>query len=100
MTHGCSTSPLYFCPKRHAGMLKAYGSLQGQRRSPRHCTASPYIAVRIYRTIQRVNPFDYQSPVGASRLIDRRAELDELQHAASNRTAIRLAAPRRFGKTT
>jgi hypothetical protein len=47
-----------------------------------------------------VNPFDYQSPVAASRLIDRRAELDELQRAASNRTAIRLAAPRRFGKTT
>ena len=47
-----------------------------------------------------VNPFAYQSPVSASRLIDRRAELDELQRAASNRTAIRLAAPRRFGKTT
>jgi len=47
-----------------------------------------------------VNPFAYQSPVGASRLIDRRAELDELQRAASNRIAIRLAAPRRFGKTT
>jgi hypothetical protein len=47
-----------------------------------------------------VNPFDYQSPVGPTRLIDRRAELDELQRAAANRTAIRLGAPRRFGKTT
>jgi hypothetical protein len=47
-----------------------------------------------------MNPFDYQSPVGSSRIIDRRAELDELQRAAANRTAIRLAAPRRFGKTT
>lgn len=47
-----------------------------------------------------MNPFDYQSPVGVSRLIDRRAELDELQRAASNRIAVRLAAPRRFGKTT
>lgn len=47
-----------------------------------------------------MNPFDYQSPVGAGRLIDRRAELDQLQRAAADRTAIRLAAPRRFGKTT
>jgi hypothetical protein len=47
-----------------------------------------------------VNPFHYQSPVGPARLIDRRAELHELQLAAADRTAIRLAAPRRFGKTT
>jgi hypothetical protein len=47
-----------------------------------------------------VNPFDYQSPVGPGRLIDRRNELDELQAAAADRTAIRLAAPRRYGKTT
>jgi hypothetical protein len=45
------------------------------------------------------NPFDYQSPVGA-RLIDRRAELDALQRAAGSRVAVRLAAPRRFGKTS
>lgn len=50
--------------------------------------------------LQSMNPFAYQSPVSTARLIDRRAELDELQRAASNRTAIRLAAPRRFGKTT
>jgi hypothetical protein len=47
-----------------------------------------------------VNPFNYQSPVGPARLIDRRKELDELQRAAADRTAIRLSAPRRFGKTT
>jgi hypothetical protein len=47
-----------------------------------------------------MNPFDYQSPVGPTRLIDRRAELDGLQRAAADRTAVRLAAPRRFGKTT
>jgi uncharacterized protein len=47
-----------------------------------------------------VNPFDYQSPVGTSRLIDRRAELEDLQRAAADRIAVRLAAPRRFGKTT
>jgi hypothetical protein len=47
-----------------------------------------------------MNPFDYQSTVGPTRLIDRRAELDALQRAAADRTAVRLAAPRRFGKTT
>jgi hypothetical protein len=47
-----------------------------------------------------MNPFHYQSPVRPARLIDRRAELDQLQGAAADRTAVRLAAPRRFGKTT
>jgi hypothetical protein len=47
-----------------------------------------------------VNPFDYQGPVVPARLIDRGAELDELQAAAANRVAIRLAAPRRFGKSS
>jgi uncharacterized protein len=47
-----------------------------------------------------VNPFSYQGPVDPSRLIDRRAELDGLQSAAGDRVAIRLAAPRRFGKTS
>ncbi len=46
------------------------------------------------------NPFDYQSPVGPRLLIDRRSELDQLQRAAANRVAIRLSAPRRYGKTT
>ena len=47
-----------------------------------------------------VNPFSYQGPVEPNRLIDRRAELDSLQRAAGDRVAIRLAAPRRFGKTS
>jgi hypothetical protein len=47
-----------------------------------------------------VNPFNYQGPVVPSRLIDRRIELDALQRAAADRIAIRLAAPRRFGKTS
>jgi hypothetical protein len=47
-----------------------------------------------------VNPFSYQGPVEPIRLIDRRAELDSLQRAAADRVAIRLAAPRRFGKTS
>jgi hypothetical protein len=46
------------------------------------------------------NPFPYQGPVAPDRLIDRRAELDELQRAAASRVAVRLAAPRRFGKTS
>ena len=47
-----------------------------------------------------VNPFIYQGPVPRTHLIDRRAELDALQDAAANRVAIRLAAPRRFGKSS
>jgi uncharacterized protein len=47
-----------------------------------------------------VNPFNYQGPVTPTRLIDRRAELHVLQQAAADRVAIRLAAPRRFGKTS
>ena len=46
------------------------------------------------------NPFDYQHPVPSPRLIDRADELDALQRAASDRVALRLAAPRRFGKTS
>ncbi|MGH2902074.1 MAG: AAA family ATPase [Solirubrobacteraceae bacterium] len=47
-----------------------------------------------------MNPFSYQGPVEPDRLIDRRTELDSLQRAAGDRVAIRLAAPRRFGKTS
>jgi uncharacterized protein len=47
-----------------------------------------------------VNPFTYQGPIDPSRLIDRSLELDELQAAAADRVAIRLAAPRRFGKSS
>lgn len=47
-----------------------------------------------------VNPFNYQGPVVPRRLVDRRGELDGLQRAAADRVSIRLAAPRRFGKTS
>jgi len=47
-----------------------------------------------------MNPFNYQGPVAPARLINRRDELDALQRAAADRVAIRLAAPRRFGKTS
>jgi hypothetical protein len=47
-----------------------------------------------------VNPFNYQGPVSPANLIDRRAELDALQRAAADRIAVRLAAPRRFGKSS
>ena len=47
-----------------------------------------------------MNPFAYQGPVRPDQLIDRRGELDTLQRSAANRIAIRLAAPRRFGKTS
>jgi uncharacterized protein len=46
------------------------------------------------------NPFDYQHPVAAPRLIDRDEELDALQRAAADVVAVRLAAPRRYGKTS
>lgn len=47
-----------------------------------------------------MNPFNYQGPVSPAHLIDRRLELDVLQRAAADRIAIRLAAPRRFGKSS
>jgi hypothetical protein len=47
-----------------------------------------------------MNPFNYQGPVAPLNLIDRRNELDALQRAAADRIAIRLAAPRRFGKSS
>lgn len=47
-----------------------------------------------------MNPFNYQGPVAPQHLIDRRSELDSLQRAAADRVSIRLAAPRRFGKSS
>jgi uncharacterized protein len=46
------------------------------------------------------NPFDYQRPVDSAVLIDRDEELDALQRATADAVAIRLAAPRRYGKTS
>jgi hypothetical protein len=48
----------------------------------------------------RGNPFGYHRPVDAAVLIDRADELDALQRAAADAVAVRLAAPRRFGKTS
>lgn len=45
-------------------------------------------------------PLRFDAPVGPERLIDRRDEIIELGRAAARRTAMRLAAPRRFGKTS
>ncbi|HET7416948.1 MAG TPA: hypothetical protein VFJ61_04925 [Solirubrobacterales bacterium] len=47
-----------------------------------------------------MNPFSYQGPIAPPHLIDRGLELEALQTAAANRVAIRLAAPRRFGKSS
>ncbi|MCW2957411.1 MAG: hypothetical protein JWP18_214 [Solirubrobacterales bacterium] len=47
-----------------------------------------------------MNPFHYQGPVEPGDLIDRAAELHALQRAAADRVDIRLAAPRRFGKSS
>ena len=47
-----------------------------------------------------MNPFGYQRPIDPAGLIDRRSELDTLQKAAADAVAIRLAAPRRYGKTS
>src|SRR3712207_6216061 len=63
------------------------------------CTAPAYTAVCCCHPTM-ANPFDYQPPVAAPRLIDRLGELDALQAAAADAVAIRLAAPRRYGKTS
>lgn len=47
-----------------------------------------------------MNPFNYQGPIAPTHLIDRGTELEKLQVAAANRVAVRLAAPRRFGKSS
>jgi hypothetical protein len=46
------------------------------------------------------SPLRFDVPVGPDQLIDRRDELAELGRSAGRRTAVRLAAPRRFGKTS
>ncbi|WP_320673210.1 AAA family ATPase [Patulibacter defluvii] len=46
------------------------------------------------------NPFRYDAPTPPERLIDRREEQQQLSRAAASRTAVRLSAPRRYGKTS
>ena len=45
-------------------------------------------------------PFRFEGPVSPDLLIDRQAELDTLARRAADRVGVRLAAPRRFGKTS
>ncbi|CAA9476042.1 MAG: hypothetical protein AVDCRST_MAG38-1673 [uncultured Solirubrobacteraceae bacterium] len=45
-------------------------------------------------------PFRFEGPVSPELLIDRQAELAALARRAGDRVGVRLAAPRRFGKTS
>lgn len=50
--------------------------------------------------IRQGTPFPFEGPVPAELLIDRRDELDVLARRAADRVSVRLAAPRRYGKTS
>jgi uncharacterized protein len=50
--------------------------------------------------MSQVRPFPFESPIAPEGLIDRRAELATLHQAAVERVHVRLAGPRRFGKTS
>src|SRR4051794_41849307 len=45
-------------------------------------------------------PFRFEGPVGPELLIDRQDELTTLARRAADRVGVRLAAPRRYGKTS
>jgi hypothetical protein len=47
-----------------------------------------------------MRPFPFETPIAPDALIDRRAELAHLHQAAVERVHVRLAGPRRFGKTS
>jgi hypothetical protein len=47
-----------------------------------------------------LRPFPFETPIAPDALIDRRAELARLHQAAAERVHVRLAGPRRFGKTS
>ena len=47
-----------------------------------------------------LRPFPFETPIAPDALIDRRAELAQLSQAAAERVHVRLAGPRRFGKTS
>lgn len=47
-----------------------------------------------------MRPFPFETPIAPDALIDRRAELAALHQAAVERVHVRLAGPRRFGKTS
>ena len=45
-------------------------------------------------------PFPFETPIAPDAMIDRREELARLHQAAAERVHVRLAGPRRFGKTS
>lgn len=47
-----------------------------------------------------LRPFPFESPIAPDSLIDRREELRRLSEAAAERVHVRMAGPRRFGKTS
>ncbi|HZJ07177.1 MAG TPA: hypothetical protein VFD59_17140 [Nocardioidaceae bacterium] len=47
-----------------------------------------------------LRPFPFETPIAPDSLIDRRVELALLSQAAADRVHVRLAGPRRFGKTS
>lgn len=47
-----------------------------------------------------LRPFPFETPIAPDALIDRREELRRLGEAAAERVHVRLAGPRRFGKTS
>ena len=47
-----------------------------------------------------LRPFPFETPVAPEALIDRREELGRLSQAAAERVHVRMAGPRRFGKTS
>ncbi|HET7689492.1 MAG TPA: hypothetical protein VFK41_03875 [Nocardioidaceae bacterium] len=47
-----------------------------------------------------IRPFPFETPIAPEGLIDRRSELARLHQAAVERVHVRLAGPRRFGKTS
>jgi hypothetical protein len=47
-----------------------------------------------------LRPFPFETPIAPDALIDRREELRRLSDAAAERVHVRMAGPRRFGKTS
>jgi hypothetical protein len=47
-----------------------------------------------------LRPFPFETPIAPDALIDRRDELTRLSQAAAERVHVRMAGPRRFGKTS
>ena len=47
-----------------------------------------------------LRPFPFETPIAPDALIDRREELMRLSQAAAERVHVRMAGPRRFGKTS